>query len=232
MKITEILGIDILQIGFGGRANIKSCDDPNFTSWQLALSVDQNWKVWVEERGPFCRVMSSCQQFFKSSPILIWLLWLYKCICQEWSSVFHQRTVPKKISRRTSLMRPFLKKRLVFCSLHMWSKSCKACIAQQHTAHYQVFFNLNMKMDAEMSWQSFWWLTSKCLTFLSHCLLLSGHHNLQKEKNQNQKEFGWSTSTAHIFCKGWLARAACQLVVVTQKSWFLAALRDLLPTMT
>ena len=55
---------------------------------------------------------------------------------------------------------------------------------------------------------------------------------LQKEKNQNQKDFGWSTSTAHIFCKGWLARAACQLVVVTQKSWFLAALRDLLPTMT
>ena len=65
------------KLGFEGRANIKGCDDPNFTSWQLALSFDQNWKVWVEERGPFCREMSSCQQFFQSSPILIWLLWLY-----------------------------------------------------------------------------------------------------------------------------------------------------------
>ena len=99
----------------------------------------------------------------------------YWCICQEWSSVFHQRTVPKKIS---SICVHLKKKRLVFCSLNMWSKSCKACIAQQHTAHYQVFFNLNMKMDAEMGWQNFWWLTFKCLTFLSHCLLPSGHHNL------------------------------------------------------
>ena len=142
---------------------------------------------------------------------------------------------PKNFEENFWLMRPFdKKKRLGFCSLNMRSKSCEACIAQQHTAHYQVFFNLNMKMDAEMSWQNFWWLTSNCLTFLSHCLLPSGHHNLliyKKKKNQNKKDFGWSTSTAHIFCKGWLAGAACQLVVVTQKSWFLAALRDLLSTM-
>ena len=65
------------KLGFEGRANIKGCDDPNFTSWQLALSFDQNWKVWVEERGPFA---GKCQVVNNSSNLAQSLFGLCGCI--------------------------------------------------------------------------------------------------------------------------------------------------------
>ena len=158
--------------------------------------------------------------------------------------MFHQRTgihiaAPQKISRRTSDWCVHLIKKkigLLFSQHAIKELRGLYCSATYRPlwGYLQSQHENGCSLSAEMIWQNFWWLTFNCLTFLSHCLLPSGHHNLlnhKKKKNQNKKDFGWSTSTAHIFCKGWLAGAACQLVVVTQKSWFLAALRDLLSTM-